>query len=352
MKYVTFSIFVLILILSFTIESVERIACLDFKPENISVEIISDILDILREELKKNYNVMSKIDMEKMLNESGYKKDCFSTECFIQAGNILNVDKIFTGNLSKVANIVVIEIRVVDIKYKKIALIKSKKCNNIQEVMEFAREFIEEYIITTDTLSTDIKSLTKETPKTLEEVKKYYKEESESSESNLNFGIGGLFGYNYLLKGYDKYSNDFMFGVEFKMRLLTANEIESLNYRLYFDYFPMAVPEGTYNLQEDIYNVNIGAIYGFLPNKRFNPFIGVGLGLYLDWIRFETPASGNISNTYTFFGFNLSGGLEIFVKKRISLIPEARFHFILEPGRPVFLARNLSLHSTLIYYFK
>ena len=332
-----------------------KAAVIDFKYQDagkIDLKIVSDISKTLRESLKTRYDVIPKDEMYKILDQGGYKKDCFTTECLVSAGSILNVDKIFTGSLARVAGILVIEIRIIDMKERKVTIVKSKKCDNIKDVKEFIGKFIEESsregflepVKTEDKKSENI-------PSTLEEVKKYYGEGSGDLETSLELGVGGLIGYNYLFGGYNNYKDNLILGGECKLRLLSANGIENLSYRLYFDYFPMIVPDGNYNLQEDIFSVNIGAIYNILPDRRFDPFIGIGIGLYLDWIRFDTPASDYISNTYTFFGFNVSVGCEISITKKISIIPESMMHFIVEPGKPVFLARNIGFHSLLIYYF-
>lgn len=352
----SFSIFLSSVLVCATLnaETYEKIAVIDLKAENVSSDIIHNISETLRIELKSSFNVIPKNEMDEILNNSKWKKGCFTTDCLVLAGNLLNVNKIFTGDLAKVSNIFMVQIRIVDVKNRKVEVTKPKKCNNIKEVEEFIKTFAVEYVkqlpqpqsISPETTKPEVKA-----PTSLEEVKKYYGKETEESVSTVRFGLGGLFGYNYLNRGYDKYSNNFMFGTEFKIRLLSGNEIENLSYRLYFDYFPMIVPDGTYNLQEDIYNINIGTVYNFLPDKVINPFLGAGSGMYFDWIRYDTPASGYISNTYTYFGFNLSAGAEISIIKKISLVPEARIHFIMGAGRPIFLARNINYFLTFIYYF-
>jgi hypothetical protein len=74
--------------------------------------------NLLRLELQKSkiYQVMDKYDMQDLL--SGSEIDmmaCYSTRCLLEAGKILGVDKMITGNAEKFMDKIIITVKTVDI---------------------------------------------------------------------------------------------------------------------------------------------------------------------------------------------------------------------------------------------
>jgi hypothetical protein len=98
---------------------------------------------------------------------------------------------------------------------------------------------------------------------------------------------------------------------------------------LSFDYFPLTAPEGVYGTTEDMFDVSISKIYVFPLNEPQTSqlFIGGGLGLYADWIRLDTPATGPLSNISYYPGASFSFGYRAKLKGSLEFVPEIRAHF-------------------------
>ncbi|MFK7922369.1 MAG: hypothetical protein AB8H47_10460 [Bacteroidia bacterium] len=74
--------------------------------------------NLLRLELQKlkRYQVMDKYDMQDLLAETEIKlMDCYSTRCLLEAGRVLGVDKMITGNAERFMNKIIITIKIVDV---------------------------------------------------------------------------------------------------------------------------------------------------------------------------------------------------------------------------------------------
>ncbi len=75
--------------------------------------------NLLRLELQKlkRYQVMDKYDMADLLSGSEIDvMDCYSTRCLLEAGKILGVDKMITGNAEKFLDKIIITIKIVDVQ--------------------------------------------------------------------------------------------------------------------------------------------------------------------------------------------------------------------------------------------
>lgn len=153
-------------------------------------------------------------------------------------------------------------------------------------------------------------------------------------KSEKNLFLSGNLGFNSLSKGYPGYSNYFSLGADLyivpepKISALLPSWKDNFFYRVSVDYFPLIVPDGTYNTNEDIFGLSGDILYSIYKSKKKKLFAGVGLGGYFDWVRVDTPATGSRSATYWFFGLKPSLGYAIRVSPDIELIPEIRAHFI------------------------
>ena len=69
----------------------------------------------------KIFNVVEKGRMEEILNEQGFQMTgCTSAECMVDAGKVLNVQKMITGLIGKVGFTYTLDIRIIDIESAKI----------------------------------------------------------------------------------------------------------------------------------------------------------------------------------------------------------------------------------------
>ncbi len=181
-------------------------------------------------------------------------------------------------------------------------------------------------------------------------------------KGELRYGVGGILGYNKLLKGYMDYKDTGFGGVEVKLFKEHLYQPSPISYKISLECFPLIVTRGTYGLSERLYDLSLNTQYNFSKRRsldfgkqhlsktrNYQPFMGVGLGLYLDRITLETPVSGKLSENNLYFGFNISGGMEYKINNFWSVSPEIRMHFVIETGG--FFARHLTFHTGLMYYF-
>ncbi len=148
-------------------------------------------------------------------------------------------------------------------------------------------------------------------------------------------------GYNKLLEGFDGYEDLGNLGFDFyadppERNNFGASSLENLLMRISSDWFPLQVPDGTLGLEEDLYALNADLLYRINVKRNhapssWNPFVGVGMGIYHDRITLDTPATGKVTGTDNHFGMNLSAGILLPVFSEsfpFRLIPEIRYHRI------------------------
>jgi len=151
-------------------------------------------------------------------------------------------------------------------------------------------------------------------------------------------------GYNKLLVGYEGYGNNFNLGGDVYLEAPRETRFPSVwhhnfLFRVSAEHFPMKVPEGVLGLKEDIFSLNGALLYQFrtidgLKGSNWVPFVGLGMGLYVDRVSLDTPATGKINSSHNSVGLNGSIGLRMPRMKFIipfRLIPEVRYHRIQVP---------------------
>jgi curli biogenesis system outer membrane secretion channel CsgG len=78
------------------------------------------ITDIFTNQIQANgkYRVMERSQMNKILSEQGFQNSgaCNSTECAVEIGRLLSIDKMFIGSIGKLGKTWVVSIRITDIK--------------------------------------------------------------------------------------------------------------------------------------------------------------------------------------------------------------------------------------------
>ena len=100
-------------------------------------------------------------------------------------------------------------------------------------------------------------------------------------------------------------------------------------------------------MTEDLMAVTGGMFYKFsFKNSNFKPFLGAGVGAYIDTLTIDTPATGVKSGSYSQMGFNLSAGMIYHFNSRFDVIlPEFRYHMIYYSGS--YLVTNYSLQVAI-----
>ncbi|MFW6172160.1 MAG: hypothetical protein ACOC5T_00235 [Elusimicrobiota bacterium] len=153
----------------------------------------------------------------------------------------------------------------------------------------------------------------------------------EKIEITSRYNIGA--GYNLPFKGYENYENNPVFHSKIDILREKDFERQQMNYRIGVGYFMMMLPPETSGVTDDMFEVS-AEIINLLTSKsnpKLIPYLGLGMGLYLDWVRINTPAI-NSYNIYRFFGLNSSLGCEIPITKSFFIIPEITGHLIFVSG--------------------
>jgi hypothetical protein len=100
-----------------------HIAVLEFDSQGLSKGEAKSLTDRFRGELV-NTNELIVLEREKIdaiLNEQGFQQSgCTSTECAVEVGKILNLEKIVVGNIGKVGDTYIVDVSYIDIESSRI----------------------------------------------------------------------------------------------------------------------------------------------------------------------------------------------------------------------------------------
>ena len=105
----------------------------------LDLEIVGDIPRDLRIPLSESlreglfrtgkFRVIDRNNMDRILKEQGQQLfDCSSSECAVQVGRLLGVQKMVTGSLSRVGNIYVVSAQLINVETGEIEMISSDRC--------------------------------------------------------------------------------------------------------------------------------------------------------------------------------------------------------------------------------
>ncbi|MFH1824337.1 MAG: DUF5683 domain-containing protein [Candidatus Firestonebacteria bacterium] len=127
------------------VDSSEKIkmGVLDLDALNVSKDTGVAVSEVLRTEFFNTgrFTIVDKKNMDKILKEQAFQKTgCTSTDCAVEVGRILNISSIVTGSLSKVGNIFMVTISLVDVESAEEKLRESGECNSEDKLSEVARK--------------------------------------------------------------------------------------------------------------------------------------------------------------------------------------------------------------------
>ena len=111
------------------------IAVLDFDGDGVSKSETRTLTNRLRDEMFKTgvYIVLDRGTMDDVLKEQQYQlSGCVTSECAVEIGNMLGVQKMIGGSIGKVGNIYTISARIIDVATGKV--LKSAKYDNIDNI--------------------------------------------------------------------------------------------------------------------------------------------------------------------------------------------------------------------------
>jgi PBP1b-binding outer membrane lipoprotein LpoB len=128
-------------------------AVMRFESAGMDSGVSMVITDIFTNQIQANgkYRVMERSQMNKILSEQGFQNSgaCSTTECAVEIGRLLSIDKMFVGSIGKLGESWVINIRIINIKTGEIVSNLSKqvvgKVDNLSSAaIQMANEFSQE----------------------------------------------------------------------------------------------------------------------------------------------------------------------------------------------------------------
>ena len=114
--YITF---ILLLLLSQVFSQTITVAVLDFNGANISKDELVILADRLSSEIFKlgEYTVVERSAMDEILSEQGFQQSgCTTTDCAVEVGALLGVQKMVTGSIGKIGNLYTITAKSINVE--------------------------------------------------------------------------------------------------------------------------------------------------------------------------------------------------------------------------------------------
>jgi len=118
-KAITTKILLVLFLYVFPLAAQTQIAVLEFIGKNVSTEEASALTDRLRIELFRTgqFKVMEREIMDKILEEQGFQlSESTSNECIVEMGQLMGVERVVAGSVSRVGEIFSIAARLVSVQ--------------------------------------------------------------------------------------------------------------------------------------------------------------------------------------------------------------------------------------------
>ena len=122
-----------------------NVAVLDFDARGgLTKEEAASLSDIFQSQLvdMKEFIVVDRQRIKTILQEQGFQQSeaCSQTECIVEAGKILKVDKMFAGTIGKVGKTFTVNISAIDITTAQIVINKSRQYSG--DIDDLASEIV------------------------------------------------------------------------------------------------------------------------------------------------------------------------------------------------------------------
>jgi hypothetical protein len=130
-----------------------NLAVAEFSGKNVSQADASIVSDFVRTEIVKTdeYNIVEKANMEKILAEAAFQQTgCTTSDCAVQLGKILNVQKMIVGSLSKLEGAYYISANLVDVETGKIDRSESVNCEKATDLKSAAEDLADSLVSKTE----------------------------------------------------------------------------------------------------------------------------------------------------------------------------------------------------------
>jgi len=140
-----FSLAIMLPLFTFSSMAQEKIniAIVDFDAQNVPLTEASVVSDFIRTNLVRigKFRVVERRRMELILTEQGFQQTgCTTSECAVQIGKILNVEKIIVGKLVKSFCLYYIMADMIDVETGEIVLSRKASCEDPQLLEEEAEK--------------------------------------------------------------------------------------------------------------------------------------------------------------------------------------------------------------------
>lgn len=123
-----------------------NIAVLNLDAIDITAQEAQILTKKLSSELVKQgkYNVLDRGEMESILQEQGFQQSgCTSSECAVEVGQLLGVQKMIAGSVGKLGSIFYVEVRMIDVSSSKIEKsVDHNQEGSIEKVLTISLPFI------------------------------------------------------------------------------------------------------------------------------------------------------------------------------------------------------------------
>jgi len=109
----------------------EQVAVLELDVDGLSLSEAATLTNRLRSELVKtdSFTIVERSKMNEILDEQGFQMTgCTSSECAVEAGKILSVNRICTGNVGRLGSMYTLTIRLIDVESGKILKSVTEDC--------------------------------------------------------------------------------------------------------------------------------------------------------------------------------------------------------------------------------
>lgn len=104
------------------------IAVLDFSSAGVPETAAQTLANVVRKELikSKSYTVVERNLMDDILAEQGLQQSgCATTECAVEVGRLLGVEKIMSGSISKLGELFIVDLQITDVATGEIVALES-----------------------------------------------------------------------------------------------------------------------------------------------------------------------------------------------------------------------------------
>ena len=135
------SAIIIVFLIASVISSADKvtIAVLDLEATGVSASEAASLTNRIRHNLVQTdmFRVIERAQMDEILSEQGFQMTgCTSSECIVEAGKLLGVQRMVGGSIDKVGNMYTIYLRMIDVATGEILTSATSDCNEgIEEVV-------------------------------------------------------------------------------------------------------------------------------------------------------------------------------------------------------------------------